>query len=146
MRVILQRVSQASVTVNGEITGEIGPGILVLAGIARDDTARDADYLADKLTKLRIFPDEAGKMNLSVLDVGGGVLLVSQFTLYGDCVKGRRPSFDRAAPPEDARRLYEHLVEAVRRTGVNVATGIFQADMQVALINSGPVTFMLESK
>jgi D-aminoacyl-tRNA deacylase len=125
--------------------GEIGAGLLVLLGVAKGDTAADAEFLAAKIAGLRIFSDDAGKMNLSLLDTGGALLAVSQFTLYGDCRKGRRPSFDHAAPPEEARALYEYFVEAVRRTGVRVETGVFQADMAVSLVNDGPVTLIVES-
>jgi D-tyrosyl-tRNA(Tyr) deacylase len=139
-------VSRASVTVEGQITGVIERGILVLLGVAKGDTEADADYLAEKITGLRIFPDEAGKMNLSVVDVNGGLLVVSQFTLLGDCKKGRRPGFDQAAPPEEANRLYEYFVARVRTKGIAVGTGVFQAHMDVELLNDGPVTFILESK
>jgi len=146
MRAILQRVSSASVTVDGSVVGEIGPGVLVLLGVGHEDTEADAAYLADRILGLRMFGDAAGKMNLSVVDSGGGVLVVSQFTLYGDTRKGRRPSFDGAAPPELARRLYERFVEIVAAREVSVATGVFQASMSVALVNDGPVTFLVESK
>jgi D-tyrosyl-tRNA(Tyr) deacylase len=125
--------------------GEIGPGLLVLLGVAKADTANDADFLAAKVAQLRIFADEAGKMNRSVAEAGGAMLVVSQFTLYGDCRKGRRPSFDSAAAPEDARKLYEYYVDVTRRTGLRVETGIFQADMAVSLLNDGPVTLIVES-
>ncbi len=146
MRAILQRVSKASVTVEGAVVGEIGPGLLVLLGVGQDDGASDVAYLADRILGLRIFADAAGKMNLSVVDSGGSLLVVSQFTLYGDTRKGRRPSFDGAAPPELAQRLYERFVDEVRARGVAVATGVFQASMSVALVNEGPVTFLVESK
>jgi len=146
MRIVLQRVKRASVEVAGEIVGEIGPGLLLLLGVTHGDTRADADFLVEKTANLRIFSDEAGKMNRSVKDVGGGVLVVSQFTLYGDCRKGRRPAFDAAAPPDLARELYEYFVERMRAQDVPVATGVFQASMQVALVNDGPVTFILESK
>jgi D-tyrosyl-tRNA(Tyr) deacylase len=145
MRVILQRVSHASVEVDGAIVGTIGAGLLVLLGVAKKDTSADADALAAKILNLRIFADEAGKMNRSVLDCGGGLLVVSQFTLYGDCRKGRRPGFDDAAPAEQARELYEHFVAVVRRSGLAVETGVFQAHMAVSLVNDGPVTFLVES-
>jgi D-aminoacyl-tRNA deacylase len=145
MRAVLQRVTQAKVEVDGAVTGEIGAGLLILLGVSKTDTAADAEYLAEKIAGLRVFSDDAGKMNRSVLDAGGAVLAVSQFTLYGDCRKGRRPSFDLAAPAEQARALYEHFVAAVRRAGVRVETGIFQAHMAVSLINDGPVTLILES-
>lgn len=145
MRAVVQRVSKAQVTVEGTITGSIDSGLMVLLGVAKPDTSADVDYLAGKITGLRIFPDAEGKMNLSLLDTGGAMLVASQFTLYGDCRKGRRPSFDQAAPPDQARALYEAFVEAVRRTGVHVETGIFQADMAVELTNSGPVTLIVDT-
>ncbi|RMF42673.1 MAG: D-tyrosyl-tRNA(Tyr) deacylase [Deltaproteobacteria bacterium] len=145
MRAVIQRVSEARVRVDGQVVGRIDAGLLVLLGVGREDTERDVDYLADKIAGLRIFEDEAGKMNLSVLDVGGAVLAVSQFTLYGDCRKGRRPGFSDAAPPEEADRLYRLFVEALEARGLSVATGIFQAHMQVELINDGPVTMLLSS-
>jgi D-aminoacyl-tRNA deacylase len=146
MRVVIQRVSQARVEVAAEVTGQIGAGLLVLLGIEKRDSRADADYLVDKTIGLRIFPDDQGKMNRSLADTGGALLVVSQFTLYGDCRKGRRPSFDQAAPPEQARDLYEYFVAAARTRGVNVATGVFQASMQVTLTNSGPVTLICESR
>ncbi len=145
MRAVVQRVTQARVEVDGSISGEIGPGLLVLLGVTKSDTTADSDYLADKIAGLRIFSDGAGKMNLSVLDTGGAMLAVSQFTLYGDCRKGRRPSFDYAAPAEQARALYLHFIEAARRAGVRVETGVFQAHMSVSLVNDGPVTLIVES-
>jgi len=145
MRAVIQRGIQARVEVDGAVVGEIGRGLLVLLGAGKSDTAADADFLAGKIASLRIFADQAGKMNRSVLDVAGALLVVSQFTLYGDCRKGRRPSFDLAAPAEQARALYEHFVAAARRTGVHVETGVFQADMAVSLTNDGPVTLILES-
>jgi D-tyrosyl-tRNA(Tyr) deacylase len=145
MRVVIQRVSEARVTVAGSVVGEIGPGLLALLGVAKPDTAADAEFLAEKILNLRVFPDEAGKMNRSLLDTLGALLVVSQFTLYGDCRKGRRPSFDDAAPAEQAHRLYEHFVEVARRSGVRVETGVFQAHMNVALVNDGPVTLVVES-
>jgi D-tyrosyl-tRNA(Tyr) deacylase len=145
MRVLIQRVSEARVTVAGSVLGEIGPGLLALLGVAKPDTAADADFLAEKILNLRVFPDDAGKMNRSLLETGGALLVVSQFTLYGDCRKGRRPSFDDAAPAEQARRLYERFVEMARRSGVRVETGVFQAHMDVALVNDGPVTLLVES-
>jgi D-tyrosyl-tRNA(Tyr) deacylase len=146
MRIVLQRVTQASVEVAGETVGSIGPGLLLLVGVAHRDTHRDADFLAEKTAHLRIFQDDAGKMNRSVKDTGGGILVVSQFTLYGDCRKGRRPSFDAAAPPERARSLYEYFVERLKAFDIHVETGVFQASMQVSLINDGPVTFILETE
>ncbi len=145
MRAILQRVTKASVEVDGKMVGEIGPGLLALLGVAKPDTSADADSLANKIVNLRVFADEAGKMNRSLLDSGGALLVVSQFTLYGDCRKGRRPSFDDAAPPDQARALYEHFVATARSLGVRVETGVFQAHMSVALVNDGPVTFLVES-
>ena len=146
MRAVVQRVTEARVEVDGQVTGAIGPGLLVLLGIAKSDTRADAQYLADKILGLRIFADQAGKMNLDVVEAGGSVLIVSQFTLYGDVRKGRRPGFDRAAEPEMARRLYEYYVEAVRSRNVPVQTGVFQARMSVQLINDGPVTILLDSE
>ncbi|HJZ58340.1 MAG TPA: D-aminoacyl-tRNA deacylase [Gemmataceae bacterium] len=145
MRAVLQRVSRAKVTVGGEITGEIATGWLVLLGVAPGDSQKDIDWLADKIANLRAFADDAGKMNLSVQDVRGSVLVVSQFTLYGDCQKGRRPGFTGAAPPAVAEPLYEAFVTALRALGVPVATGRFAADMQVELVNDGPVTFVIET-
>ena len=146
MRAVVQRVSRAQVTVEGEVTGHVGLGLLVLLGVAREDQEADATYLAEKICGLRIFEDDEGKMNRSVSDVGGGVLVVSQFTLYGDVRRGKRPSFDAAAPPEIARRLYEFFVERVRAAGLTCATGRFQEMMKVELINEGPVTILLDSK
>ena len=145
MRAVIQRVRQAAVKVEESVLGEIGPGLLVLLGVAKPDTAADAEFLAEKILNLRVFPDQAGKMNRSLLDTGGALLVVSQFTLYGDCTRGRRPSFDDAAPAELARPLYEHFVQAARRSGVRVETGVFQAHMDVALVNDGPVTLLVES-
>ncbi len=145
MRAILQRVTRASVEVDGSIVGQVSGGLLVLLGVAKPDTAADADFLAAKIVNLRIFADDAGKMNRSLLDCAGELLVVSQFTLYGDCSRGRRPGFDDAAPAEQARALYEHFVEAARRSGVKVETGVFQAHMAVSLVNDGPVTFLVES-
>lgn len=146
MRALLQRVTEARVTVDQVITGEIGPGLLVLLGVSKLDTEADAEFVVQKVLNLRIFEDENGKMNRSILDTGGAMLVVSQFTLYGDCRKGRRPSFDDAAPAEQARALYEHFVEATRRAGLRVETGIFQAHMAVSLVNDGPVTLIVESR
>jgi D-tyrosyl-tRNA(Tyr) deacylase len=145
MKSVIQRVSRAKVEVDGVVAGEIGAGLLVLLGAARGDTPADADFLAEKILNLRIFPDDAGKMNRSLLDTGGSLLVVSQFTLYGDCRKGRRPSFDQAAPPEEARTLYEYFLSAVRRLCPRVETGVFQAHMEVSLKNDGPVTLIVES-
>jgi D-tyrosyl-tRNA(Tyr) deacylase len=145
MRVVVQRVTGARVEVEGVIAGEIGAGLLVLLGVRHTDTPADAEFLADKVLHLRIFADEAGKMNRSLIETGGALLVVSQFTLYGDCRKGRRPSFDQAAPGAQARSLYEHFVEVARRTGVRVETGVFQAHMAVSLTNDGPVTLLVES-
>jgi D-tyrosyl-tRNA(Tyr) deacylase len=145
MRALLQRVTQASVVVEGSVVGEIGAGLLILLGVAKPDTNADAAFLVDKVLNLRIFPDAEGKMNRSLLDTQGSLLVVSQFTLYGDCRKGRRPGFDAAAPAEQARALYESFVEGARRSGLRVETGVFQAHMEVALVNDGPVTLMLET-
>lgn len=145
MRAVVQRVSRAKVTVAGEIAGEIGLGLLVLLGVGREDSNANADYLAEKIVGLRIFEDDAGKMNRSVLDVGGAVLVVSQFTLYGDARKGKRPSFDDAAPPQRARELYEYFVEKIRAAGLRCETGRFQEMMAVELVNEGPVTILLDS-
>ncbi len=142
---VLQRVTAAHVDVAGVTIGSIGPGLLVLVGITSTDGQKDADYLADKIVHLRIFPDESRRMNRSLLEAGGALLVISQFTLYGDCTKGRRPSFDAAAPPEQARTLYEYLVQRLRLSNATVETGVFQAEMQVHLVNDGPVTFVLES-
>ncbi|MCC6417685.1 MAG: D-tyrosyl-tRNA(Tyr) deacylase [Gemmataceae bacterium] len=146
MRVVLQRVRAARVRVGDEVTGEIGPGLLVLLGVAHTDTPEQARWLAEKVVSLRVFEDAEGKMNRDVTESGGGVLVVSQFTLYGDCRKGRRPSFLDAAPPDVAIPLYEAFVAAVRALGVPTATGRFQALMQVELINDGPVTLIVDSK
>jgi D-tyrosyl-tRNA(Tyr) deacylase len=146
MRAVVQRVRGAKVTVGGEITGEIGLGLLVLLGVGAGDTRADADYLAEKTIGLRIFEDADGKMNLAVGEVGGAVLVVSQFTLYGDVRRGKRPSFDLAAPPDVARLLYEYFVEKIRAAGLRCETGRFQETMQVELINDGPVTILLDSK
>jgi D-tyrosyl-tRNA(Tyr) deacylase len=145
VRFVIQRVNRASVRIDGKLVAEIGAGLLVLVGIAAADLPAQADYLAGKLVNLRIFPDSEGRMNRSALDVNASVLLVSQFTLYGDCRKGRRPSFDAAAPPQLARELYEYLVTKVREQGLVTETGVFQADMAVELVNDGPVTLLMES-
>ena len=146
MRAVAQRVSSASVTVDGEVVGQIGRGLLVYLGAAEEDTDADVAYMADKLAGLRIFPDERGKMSLSVEDVKGAVLVVSQFTLFGDVRRGRRPSFDGAAPPEEANRLYEQVVERLRARGLEVATGRFRAMMDVGGVVDGPVTIMVDSR
>src|SRR5438309_2430431 len=145
MRAVVQRVSRARVTVNGEVTGEIAAGLVVLVGVGRDDTSDVAASFAEKVANLRIFEDEQGKMNRSLLEVNGGALVVSQFTLYGDARGQRRPSFISAAPPEQAAALYEEFNKALRGLGVSVATGIFQAMMSVELVNEGPVTILLDS-
>jgi D-tyrosyl-tRNA(Tyr) deacylase len=146
MRAIVQRVSQASVRVEEKTVGEIAVGVLVLLGVSRDDQIADADYMADKIVHLRIFSDEQGKMNLSLTDTGGAMLVVSQFTLYGDARKGRRPSYIDAAEPEKACALYEYFVAQVRGRSIKVETGVFQAMMRVSLTNDGPVTILLDSK
>jgi D-tyrosyl-tRNA(Tyr) deacylase len=146
MRAVVQRVSRAKVTVDGEITGEIGPGVVVLLGVSAVDTESDADYVADKIANLRIFEDEAGKMNLSLIERAGAMLVVSQFTLYGDTRRGRRPSFITAAGPDEANRLYEYFVGVAARLIKNVQTGRFQAMMDVELVNDGPVTIILDSE
>ena len=145
MRAVVQRVGRAQVTVSGEIVGEIGPGLLVLLGVGKADTPTDADYLAEKTIGLRIFEDGDGKMNLSVREISGAILVVSQFTLYGDVRRGKRPSFDDAAPPQQARELYEYFVERIRSAGLRCETGRFQAMMQVELVNEGPVTILVDS-
>jgi len=144
MRILVQRVKAAAVRIDGRVVGEVGTGVMALLGVAHADTAAEVEFLADKLVNLRIFEDEAGKMNRSLLDVGGAALVVSQFTLYGDCRKGRRPSFTDAAAPAVAIPLYERFVAQVRAAGVTVGTGEFGADMEVEIHNSGPVTLMLE--
>ena len=145
MRAVVQRVSRARVTVNDWTSGEIGLGLLVLLGVGHGDSEADATYLAEKVVGLRVFEDEDGKMNRSVQDVGGSVLAVSQFTLYGDVRRGKRPSFDGAAPPEQARRLYEFFVQRIQALGLRCETGRFQEMMQVELVNDGPVTILLDS-
>jgi D-tyrosyl-tRNA(Tyr) deacylase len=146
VRAVIQRVSRVKVTVNGAITGQIERGLLVLLGVGSEDTRADADYLAEKTIGLRIFEDADGKMNRSVVDIAGAVLAVSQFTLYGDVRRGKRPSFDAAAPPQQARELYEYFVEKVRAAGMRCETGRFQEMMQVELVNEGPVTILIDSK
>lgn len=145
MRAVIQRVNRARVQVEGRATGEIGKGLLVLLGVGQGDAPPEADYLLDKIINLRIFEDAEGKMNLSLLDVGGELMVISQFTLYADCRKGRRPSFTEASPPEEAEKLYDYFVTGVRTRGLKVATGIFQALMEVELVNFGPVTILLDS-
>lgn len=145
MRAVIQRVDRASVRVNGEVTGAVGKGLLVFLGVAKGDAESDANYLIGKISTLRLFSDESGKMNLSVADTGGALLIVSQFTLYADTRKGRRPSFDLAAPPEAARYLYDYFVGAAKATGLPVETGVFQASMEVEIVNQGPVTLILDS-
>ena len=145
MRLVLQRVSEASVTVGGNTVGSIRNGLVILAGMAKSDTESEVDYLADKVLGLRIFPDSSGKMNRNIVDAGGSLLIVSQFTLYGDCRKGRRPSFDEAAAPEQAQSLYNYFVEKLRGGPVPVETGVFQAMMEVHLVNQGPVTILMDT-
>ena len=146
MRAVVQRVTRASVAVEGKIIGQIGRGFLVLLGVGKNDTAADADHLAEKISGLRTFEDAAGKMNLALADVQGAVLASSQFTLHGDARRGKRPSFDAAAPPEQARKLYEYFVERLRALVLRCETGVFQAMMQVELVNDGPVTILLDSE
>ncbi len=146
MKAILQRVTSASVEVDGTVVGQIGTGLLVFVGVAKGDGEADCRYLVEKLRTFRIFSDEQGKMNRSLVDIGGSVLLVSQFTLLGRTTNGCRPSFDDAAPPDEAKRLYEQVVEDLRTAGTSVQTGIFAAHMRVALVNDGPVTFALDSR
>ena len=145
MRAVIQRVTHAQVAVNGEVTGRITRGLVVLLGVGNADTKSDADYMADKIVSLRIFEDDNSKMNLSVSDIRGEILVVSQFTLYGDVRRGKRPSFDAAAPPQPARELYEYFVARIRATGLLCETGRFQETMQVELVNNGPVTILLDS-
>jgi len=146
MRAVVQRVKESRVEVKGETVGAIGPGLLILLGVGEDDSEKDCDYLANKVANLRIFPDTKGFMNLSLMEIEGAALVVSQFTLWGDCRKGRRPSFVGAASPERARELYEHFIKLLREKGLHVATGQFQEMMDVHLINDGPVTLMLDSE
>lgn len=145
MRAVIQRVREARVEVEGRIVGQVGRGLLIYLGVGAGDTEKDAEFMAEKLANLRIFPDEAGKMNRSVIEIGGGVLLVSNFTLHGDCRKGRRPGFDAAGAPALAEPLYEKVAELIARQGVPVETGSFGAYMQVTSVNDGPVTFLLDS-
>ncbi|MGD0298583.1 MAG: D-aminoacyl-tRNA deacylase [Bryobacteraceae bacterium] len=145
MRAIIQRVKEAHVDVAGATVGAIRTGLVALVGVTSTDTPKDAEYLADKIVQLRIFPDEVRRMNRSLIDVRGELLVISQFTLYGDCSKGRRPSFDQAAPPEQAKALYEYFVQRLRLSNTLVETGVFQAEMEVYLVNDGPVTFVLDS-
>ena len=146
MRVVLQRSKQSSVTVNDEVVGQIDSGLTLLVGVTHEDTVEDAEYVADKIVNLRIFEDESGKMNHSLIDVGGEILSVSQFTLYGDCKKGRRPNFMAAAKPDIAESIYNQFNEKLRSKGIKVQTGIFGAMMDVAILNDGPVTLIIESK
>lgn len=146
MRCVVQRVTEASVTVNGETVGAVGPGLMVLIGVSAEDTDADLKYMAEKVPNLRIFDDENGVMNRSVIDTGGSILAVSQFTLYGDARGGRRPSYIRAAKPDDANALYERLVAAWRAKGIHVETGRFRTDMKVSLVNDGPVTILIDSE
>jgi D-aminoacyl-tRNA deacylase len=145
LRAVVQRVSRAQVTVAGQVTGAIGPGLLVLLGVGKHDTEAEARYLVDKIIGLRIFEDSGGKMNASLAETGGGMLVVSQFTLFGETRKGRRPSFDRAARPEQAKLLYEYFLLKARNSGIQVQAGVFQAHMEVELLNNGPVTLLCES-
>ena len=146
MRAVVQRVSRASVTVDGTITGSIGRGLLVFLGVGKEDTQKDIDFITDKVVNLRIFEYDKGKMNISIRDIDGGILLISQFTLYGNCRKGRRPDFTAAGPPEMAKQLYERTIDAIKDKGVPVETGVFAAHMDIDSVNDGPVTLMLESQ
>ena len=146
MRAVIQRVSRASVTVDGTVTGFIERGLLVFLGVGKDDTQKDIYFIADKIANLRIFEDDSGKMNLSVADIGGAVLLISQFTLFGDCRKGRRPDFTAAGPPDIANQMYEQTIAAVKAKGVPVETGVFAAHMDIDALNDGPVTLILDSQ
>lgn len=147
MRIVAQRVKSANVKINEIMVGNIGPGLVLLLGIGNNDTDKDRDYLVEKIVNLRIFPDEEGKMNKSILDILGSILLISQFTLYGDCRKGRRPSYTDAAPPDTAKKQYEEFAQALKAMGIiEIATGEFQAHMHVSLVNDGPVTILLDSK
>lgn len=146
VRAVVQRVAEASVSVDGEVKARIGPGLVVLLGVGVEDSERDAAQLAEKVLNLRVFPDASGQMNRSVKDEGGALLVVSQFTLYGDARRGRRPSYIEAAPPDEANRLYQRFVELLRPSGLEVATGVFRAMMDIALVNRGPVTILLDSR
>ena len=146
MRAVIQRVSRASVAVDGSVTGSIGRGLLVFLGVGKEDSQKDIDFVADKIVNLRIFEDDDGKMNLSVKDISGGILLISQFTLYGDCRKGRRPDFTAAGKPDAAKQVYKQTIEAIRDKGVPVETGVFAAHMDIDSINDGPVTLILDSR
>jgi len=146
VRIVIQRIREARVTIEGEITAKIGPGLCVFLGIAKGDTQADADYLAEKIATLRIFDDDLGKMNRSLAETSGEALVVSEFTLYGDCAKGRRPSFSQAASPEQAESLYRYFIQKLQELGLKVATGKFQAKMEVSITNDGPVTFVLDSR
>jgi D-tyrosyl-tRNA(Tyr) deacylase len=146
MRAVVQRVKEAKVDVGGRTVGEIGVGLLVFLGVGLNDSEKDSEYLAGKIVHLRIFSDEEGLMNRSVLEIEGAILVVSQFTLWGDCLKGRRPSFTRAAPPEKARTLYDRFTELIREKGLKAATGVFQEMMEVHLVNDGPVTMLLDTE
>lgn len=146
MRAVVQRASRASITIDGKTTAAIGPGLVILLGIRASDTANEAKWLLDKIVNLRIFEDPDGKMNVSLADTGGEMLIVSQFTLYGDCRKGRRPGFSDAAPPAIAEPLYNRFIEMAEESGLRVATGVFQAAMQVELVNDGPVTLLVDSE
>ena len=146
MRIVIQRITEARVTIDGKITTKIGSGLCVFLGIAQGDTEEGANYLADKAAGLRIFEDDAGKFNRSLLEIEGEILVVSEFTLYGDCTRGRRPSFSRAAPPQEAEPLYRYFVQKLKDLGLRVATGTFQAKMEISLTNDGPVTFTVDSR
>jgi D-tyrosyl-tRNA(Tyr) deacylase len=146
MRAVIQRVKWAEVSVNGETCGQIQSGLVIFLGIAKDDQPQDADYLAEKIGHLRVFNDEQGKMNLSLKDIGGSALIISQFTLYGDCRRGRRPSFTEAAAPDRAVELYHYFISRMEKNGIRTATGRFQAMMEITLLNDGPVTLLLDSK
>lgn len=146
MRAVIQRVSRAAVTVEERVTGQIERGLLVFWGVGKQDGPVDVDFLADKIANLRIFPDDSGKMNLSVTDIGGGVLLISQFTLFGNCRKGRRPDFTEAGDPETAKQLYTQMIETIRSKGLTIETGVFAAHMDIDSVNDGPVTLLLDSQ